>query len=85
MLARVPIIPGYNDSVKNIEATAMFIADELGASIKVHLLPYHRLGETKYERLEQNNSVSIEPPSEKRMLELKQIFESFGLATRVGG
>jgi pyruvate formate lyase activating enzyme len=85
MLARVPIIPGYNDSVKNIEATAKFIANELGTSVKLHLLPYHRLGETKYERLEQNNSVSIEPPSEKHVLELEHIFKSFGLTTYVGG
>ena len=86
ILARVPIIPGYNDSVENIEATARFIATELGNSIKVHLLPYHRLGETKYERLEKpGKSVSIEPPSEERMSGLKKIVESFGLTTYIGG
>lgn len=86
ILARVPIIPGYNDSVENIEATARFIATELGNSIKVHLLPYHRLGETKYERLEKpGKSVSIEPPSEERMLGLKKIVESFGLTAYIGG
>ena len=86
ILARVPIIPGYNDSVENIEATARFIATELGNSIKVHLLPYHRLGETKYERLEKpGKSVSIEPPSEERMLGLKEIVESVGLTAYIGG
>jgi pyruvate formate lyase activating enzyme len=86
ILARVPIIPGYNDSVENIEATARFIATELGNSIKVHLLPYHRLGETKYERLEKpGKSVSIEPPSEERMLGLKKIVESVGLTAYIGG
>jgi len=86
ILARVPIIPGYNDSIENIEATARFIATELGNSIKVHLLPYHRLGETKYERLEKpGKSVSIEPPSEEHMLGLKKIVESFGLTAYIGG
>jgi pyruvate formate lyase activating enzyme len=86
ILARVPIIPGYNDSVMNIEATAKFIATELGSSIKVHLLPYHRLGETKYERLERpSQSISIEPPSEEHMSELPRIVESFGLTAMIGG
>jgi len=86
MLARIPIVPGYNDSVENIEATAKFVATELGNSVKVHLLPYHRLGETKYERLEMaSKSVSIQPPSEEHMSELQKIVESFGLIACVGG
>ena len=86
MLARVPIAPGFNDSVENIQATAKFIATELCDSVKVHLLPYHRLGEAKYERLEKSSqSISIEPPSDERMMELQNIFESFGLTTIVGG
>jgi pyruvate formate lyase activating enzyme len=86
ILARVPIIPGYNDSVENIEATARFIATELDNSTKVHLLPYHRLGEIKYERLERpGKSVSIEPPSEERMSKLKKMVESFGLTVYIGG
>lgn len=86
MWVRVPVIPGYNDSVENIEATAKFIFNELGSSIKVHLLPYHRLGETKYERLERlSNSFSIEPPNEVRMAELQKIVESFKLPTYIGG
>ena len=86
MLARMPIVPGYNDSVDNIEATARFIVDKLGASMKIHLLPYHSLGGTKYQRLEKtDNSVHIQPPTEEYMLELKQIFESFGLTSEIGG
>jgi len=86
MLVRVPIVPGYNDSVENIKATARFVATELGMDVKVHLLPYHRLGETKYERLEcASKSASIQPPSEKHVLKLKEIIESFGLTVYIGG
>lgn len=86
LLARVPIIPGYNDSAENLQATARFIAEELNTSTKVHLLPYHRLGETKYERLEkQGTAFSAEPPSEARMAELQQVFGSFGLTAVIGG
>ncbi|HEY42181.1 MAG TPA: glycyl-radical enzyme activating protein [Dehalococcoidia bacterium] len=86
IIARVPVIPGYNDSIKNIEATSRFITAELGDSTGVHLLPYHKLGETKYDRLERAESaISITPSSEEHMSELQKIFESFGLIVHTGG
>jgi pyruvate formate lyase activating enzyme len=86
MLARLPVIPGYNDSLDNLNAAARFIANELGREVKVHLLPYHRLGETKYERMEKpGGCVRIEPPGDERMQELKQLFESYGLTVLIGG
>jgi pyruvate formate lyase activating enzyme len=86
MLARLPIIPGYNDSLENLESAARFIAQELSNEVKVHLLPYHRLGETKYERMEINEEcIHIEPPSDERMEELKKMFESFDLTVTIGG
>jgi pyruvate formate lyase activating enzyme len=86
MWARIPVIPGYNDSAENIEATAKFIAAELGNCVKrVSLLPYHRLGETKFERLEVNYSVSTSPPSEEHLQELQRAFERFGLPVYIGG
>jgi pyruvate formate lyase activating enzyme len=86
MLARLPVIPGYNDSLENLNAAARFIANELGTEVNVHLLPYHRLGETKYERMEKpGGCVRIEPPGDDRMEELGKIFRSFGLAVIIGG
>ena len=86
LLARVPVVPGFNDSVENITATARFVANELGKDVKVHLLPYHRLGETKYERLEYiSTTTSIKPPTDEQMAKLKEIVESFGLTVAIGG
>jgi pyruvate formate lyase activating enzyme len=86
MLARVPVIPGYNDAAENSVATALFIATELGDSTGVHLLPYHRLGETKHERMEQQNrSLAAEPPSDEQMEAIRELFESFGLEVHLGG
>jgi pyruvate formate lyase activating enzyme len=84
--ARIPVIPGYNDSIKNINATAEFIAKELSPSIPVHLLAYHRLGETKYKRLErEGKNLSIDPPSNENMLKLQKIVASHGLDAHIGG
>lgn len=86
MWARIPVIPGYNDSTENIEATARFIAEELGNCVKqVSLLPYHRLGETKFERLEVGYRVSADPPGPEHLEELQKIFEHFGLSACIGG
>ena len=86
MLARIPIMPRCNDSAENLKLTARFIADELGRTITVHLLPYHRLGETKYERMEEpQKAVHLETPGDERMQELKKMFESFGLTVSIGG
>lgn len=86
MLARLPVITGFNDSVENITQTARFISSELDKSVKIHLLPYHRLGETKYQRLEKPGSpISIETPAAEHIQKLKEVFESFGLTAQIGG
>lgn len=83
-IARIPVIPGYNDSAENITDTSKFIKG-LGKPIKVHLLPYHRLGETKYERMEKRAKLNIEPPGVEHMEELRRLVESFGLTAVIGG
>jgi len=86
MLARVPILPGYNDSAENLKRTAEFISGNLGNCITVHLLPYHRLGETKYERMEEPEKIiSVQPPSDEYMENVKVIFHSFDLTVNIGG
>ncbi|MEM0245764.1 MAG: glycyl-radical enzyme activating protein [Thermoplasmata archaeon] len=85
MWARVPIIPGYNDSFENLEKIAKFIAElPKGSVIQVNLLPYHKLGEGKLDLLERP-LLSINTPSQERITEIKKIFESHGLKTLIGG
>ncbi len=50
MIIRVPLIPECNATAENIQAIAQF-AHELG-DIEVNLLPYHKLGQGKYESLD---------------------------------
>jgi pyruvate formate lyase activating enzyme len=83
-VARIPVVPSRNDDKENIIHTARFIK-ELGTPIKVHLLPYHRLGETKYERLEKPGTLKITPPTEAHMEDLRRLVESLGLTAVIGG
>lgn len=51
IIVRVPLIPLYTDTVDNIEKIALFIKENLDKKIiKVDLLPYNVLAETKYSR-----------------------------------
>jgi pyruvate formate lyase activating enzyme len=83
-IARVPVVPGCNDDRESIIRTAGFIKG-LGKPVKVHLLPYHRLGEAKYERLGTSGMPEITPPAVERMEELRRLVESCGLEAAVGG
>jgi len=86
LIIRVPAVPGCNDSEENISATAKFAA-ELGENLKrVELLPYHRLGVETYARLGREYRLpDVEPPDERRLMELKGIIESFGVSSQIGG
>lgn len=82
---RVPTIPGYNDSDENISAMAQFVSERMGKDVEVHLLPYHRMGESKNESLGNEMNLSIEVPAQAHMEHLKTLVESFGLKAQIGG
>jgi pyruvate formate lyase activating enzyme len=48
-IARIPVIPGFNDDIETARAMARMLAD-IGVKT-VHLLPFHQFGEAKYDRL----------------------------------
>lgn len=81
----LPVIPGYNDSDENIIATARFVSTELGNDVKIRLLPYHRLGESKNDSLGKMMDMSIEVPTNEHMSRLKSIVESVGPSAQIGG
>ena len=50
MWLRYVLVPGYNDQSAELEAVAK-LARELGNVERVDVLPFHRLGATKYGHL----------------------------------
>lgn len=73
VVIRIPIISGFNDSVEEMKKIKG-ILDTLGNVKDVELLPYHRMGNSKYEAL----SMEIpdwEIPSAEKLRELEQIFK----------
>ena len=64
---RTPVIPGINDSEKNITDTARFIKD-IPQITAYELLPYHKFGVNKYTALGRPYELNdIEPPEDNEM------------------
>lgn len=84
LIVRTPVIPGFNDTPEEIRAISR-IALSLGVK-EHHLLPYHRLGQGKYEGLGRKYSLDgVEPPSREKMEFLLSCAEESGLQCRIGG
>lgn len=82
---RVPVIPGFNNTPEEIEAIACFAA-KLPNVKNLHLLPYHRLGEGKYEGLGREYSMhGIEPMDKEFVNTLLKTAQKSGLNCRIGG
>ena len=70
IVVRTPVIPSLNDTVENITETANFCAS-LKKVTSLELLPYHKLGEHKYESLGQDYSLTgVQKPEREQILNL---------------
>lgn len=86
LVIRVPVIPTFNDTVEEIQGIARFAATLPGVE-KIHLLPYHRLGQDKYDGLGREYLLDgIEPPTVEHMNTLKKAVHAVcGLDCQIGG
>ncbi len=83
---RVPVIPTFNDTAEEIKAIAAY-AGQLKQVEKIHLLPYHRLGQDKYDGLgRQYLMQDILPPAAEHMEMLCQAAQRIsGIPCQIGG
>ncbi|MEJ8734446.1 glycyl-radical enzyme activating protein [Mediterraneibacter sp. ICN-202921] len=83
---RIPVIPGFNDTEQEIRDIARF-AKEIGHVRRIHLLPYHRLGQDKYAGLGRTYLMGdVEPPENAKMeLLLQAAKKESQLECQIGG
>ncbi|MDD7384372.1 MAG: glycyl-radical enzyme activating protein [Actinomycetaceae bacterium] len=82
-IIRIPVIVGYNDDDENIDATAEFVKS-IGTK-EINLLPYHRLGESKYEELDvEYEGKDLQTPSNELMEHIAERIRRAGLTCYVG-
>ncbi len=82
---RIPVIPEFTANKTNIENIGKFIKDFKNIS-RVDLLPFHKLGISKYEKLDlEYTCKDFEPPSEEEMNEYKEILKKYHSNVKAGG
>lgn len=82
---RFPLIPGMTDTEANITGVISFLEKET-IFRKIHILPFHKAGEGKYEVLKLKNPMKeIKPPSPEQVVKVKEEFESHGFQVMIGG
>jgi pyruvate formate lyase activating enzyme len=85
LIIRVPLIPGINDSPENIRSMGEFLGHLPGRHL-IHLLPYHRLGAPKYERLNRPYPAEvIPPPAPERVERVRAELQGHGFEVVIGG
>jgi pyruvate formate lyase activating enzyme len=82
---RVPILPGANDDPENLRRTAALAAAVPGVE-RVSLLPYHRLGAEKRDRIGiAAPAYEGRPPETEHIRHIASLFEAEGLHAVIGG
>jgi len=85
LVIRVPVVPTFNATPAEIAMIATYAATIPGVE-QMHLLPYHRLGEGKYQGLGQPYALSgIEPLHGNQMQDLLEVAKRSGLRCQIGG
>lgn len=85
LIIRVPVVPTFNDTPKEIRAIAEY-AKVLPGVEELHLLPYHRLGSDKYVGLSREYELkNLKPPNNEWMQLLKEEAQKTGLRVQIGG
>jgi glycyl-radical enzyme activating protein len=83
ILLRMPVIPGFNDSDENAQATAAFMKS-CGLN-EINLLPFHRLGASKYKQLGLDHAFEDQPAKTPEDLKpLAEVYQAQGLTCYIG-
>ncbi|MBL8923089.1 MAG: pyruvate formate lyase-activating protein [Myxococcaceae bacterium] len=78
---RYVLVPGWTDKLEEIDGLAAFAAS-LGNIERVDVLPFHKLGEWKWEKLKRPYLLrDTQPPSLKLQIEVRRRFRKLGLNT----
>jgi pyruvate formate lyase activating enzyme len=82
---RLPLIPGFNDSERNIRETSSFISG-LSNLEALDILPYHRMGEPKWDQLDRAYKLNgVTPHDKEKVSELADIARTYGIDVTIGG
>ena len=83
LTVRCPVVPGFNDEPHDMDKLFRFVANLPGVK-QVDLLPYHRLGESKYAMLGRDYALKeVRPPTRQDLERLTQVANGRGLRVSI--
>lgn len=85
VILRMPLVPGYNDDDEAVASAARFAAGLAGRP-EINLLPYHNLGQSKYEMIGEEyglSHVEYRKGKDPRLLEIQRICQTHAPNHRV--
>jgi pyruvate formate lyase activating enzyme len=83
LTVKVPLIPEITDTEQNIASIAQFVK-ELDSRLPINILPYHRLGMSKYKMLDREYELAgVKPQSEEKLEHIREQFLSQGLSCEI--
>jgi len=86
VIVRIPVIPGFNDTVEDMQAISTIMKTSQARIKAVNLLPYHRLGRQKYEALGMQQPPVFKPETTpEQMKALMSVFVEAGFKVKAGG
>jgi len=84
LMVRIPVVPGINDTPSDIVDFAAYLGRVRPNAVE--LLPYHKIGESKYRRLGMPFRMNGTPqPAAADLARFRQALERAGLNVTVGG
>ena len=86
IIVRFPLVPGVNDSQKDIHELGEFVSSLKGVR-ELNILPYHKGGAEKSKRLKgsANSFFSNHSPSAEILSQVQKTLKGFGLKIQIGG
>jgi pyruvate formate lyase activating enzyme len=85
VIIRIPLIPNITDTEENLSSIANYLI-KLNKINRIDLLPYNKLAEDKYRRLQQKSQLgNLETQSQEKLDEIKNLVKSFGFNTKING
>ena len=87
IMVRIPVIPGFNDDPDYLKKVKQFLlSTKTGSLKKINLLPFHKIGSSKYKKFNITYRMgNLEPPEKWKMQELKEFFLEVGVKVKIGG
>jgi pyruvate formate lyase activating enzyme len=87
IMFRIPVIPGMNDNEHYIKKMRDFISRmNYGKTERINLLPYHKIGSSKYKRFNREWKMEgVDPPSGEEMKSLREFYMQTGIKVKIGG